>query len=597
MARRRRRQKKGRLIPATARGPHRDEKLRAAVALHEQGQLSEAAELYRLLLEADPDDADALHLGGLLAHQRGDSEAGIRAIRRAIEVAGEHPATLGNLGNVLLESGDPNAAVSAFEGALALDPDQPTVAERLATALKRLGRLNDAVEQYRRAVQLASTAELPAPLQGRLQTNLGIALLDHGETEAALVSLRMAVDTAPDLAVAHNNLGVGLRAAGELEAALSTFAHAESLSRGAAWSAVDRARLWINLGDIQEQRGDLDAAEKSFDRALGHQPHEPAALAGLGTVAKRRGDRPGALGWFSRATELSPSSAAAQNNLGSALCDLERFDEAITTYRRAIELDPRCWDAYANLTRLYRRLSRGDEAQALYVAWLDRDPDNPIAQHMVAAARGENPRRASDAYVQQTFDNFATNFGDVLAGLDYRAPELLKAAVAAAGCEPNGSHRVLDAGCGTGLCAGWLADYAEQLIGVDLSPRMLERAEALGLYQRLETAELTKFLNVQPNAFDLIVAADVLVYFGALDTALAAAAAALRPKGLIAFTLERGDAPTFALHPTGRYSHGESYVRQGITDAALEIVALDADVLRREQGEPVEGWVVVARRP
>ena len=139
------------------------------------------------------------------------------------------------------------------------------------------------------------------------------------------------------------------------------------------------------------------------------------------------------------------------------------------------------------------------------------------------------------------------------------------------------------------------------LTGVDLSAGMLERARSRGVYADLVKGELTDYLSARRDAFDLIISADTLVYFGRLDTVAQAVTAALRPGGVLAFTVEAAadDLPGegYRINPHGRYSHCRSYVAQVLSDAGLRVEAIDAAVLRREGGAPVNGLVVTARRP
>jgi predicted TPR repeat methyltransferase len=154
---------------------------------------------------------------------------------------------------------------------------------------------------------------------------------------------------------------------------------------------------------------------------------------------------------------------------------------------------------------------------------------------------------------------------------------------------------VLDAGCGTGLCGPLIAPYARRLTGVDLSDGMLVHAKEKNVYDELTKSELTEYLRVNRDAFDLIVSADTLVYFGDLDAVVAAAAGALRPNGLFVFTLEHaaGANPDagYRLELHGRYSHRRAYVGRLLVGAGLQPEIAEAD-LRMESGAPVAGLVV-----
>ena len=209
------------------------------------------------------------------------------------------------------------------------------------------------------------------------------------------------------------------------------------------------------------------------------------------------------------------------------------------------------------------------------------------------------PARASNGFVERTFDSFAASFESKLEQLSYRAPALVAAMLEDAGLEPSKRLDVLDAGCGTGLCGPLVAPYARRLAGVDLSEGMLAHAREKHVYDALTRAELTDYLRDNRGAFDLIVSADTLVYFGDLEGVLAAAAGALRADGLFVFTLERaaghGAHAGYRLELHGRYSHARAAVERWLAAAGLQSEIADAD-LRMESGAPVAGLVIRAAK-
>jgi predicted TPR repeat methyltransferase len=161
------------------------------------------------------------------------------------------------------------------------------------------------------------------------------------------------------------------------------------------------------------------------------------------------------------------------------------------------------------------------------------------------------------------------------------------------------SHRldVLDAGCGTGLCGAIVAPFARRLIGVDLSKGMLAHAKDKNVYHALTKAELTEYLCDNSGAFDLVVSADALVYFGDLKEVIAALAKALRPNGLAVFTLEHAvaDGVDYRLERHGRYTHARAYVERLLACACLQSKIIQAE-LRTEAGAPVPGLVIRAEQ-
>jgi predicted TPR repeat methyltransferase len=358
--------------------------------------------------------------------------------------------------------------------------------------------------------------------------------------------------------------------------------------------------LRSNRGNILKTMGRLDEAEADYRAALAVRPDDANALSNLGTVLRERGRLEDAERMLRKAIALQPTHAEAYLNLGNVLSAQQRLPEAAEAHRVALRLRPSAVDSYRQLgTSLYAIGAIG-EAAMVYRKWLALSPDSPEAAHLLAGCTGVDvPGRASDAYVRAAFDLFAESFDRALARIEYRAPALVSEAASALAGERAGSLDVLDVGCGTGLCAEGLRPLARSLTGVDLSEKMLARARARGAYDALEQAELTAFLRQHPASYDLVVSADTLVYFGALEEAMAGAAGALRPGGHLLFTVERsedGDAPAgYRIHPHGRYSHTESYLRRVLPDAGLQVLSVTAVQLRKEAGQWVAGSLVTGR--
>jgi predicted TPR repeat methyltransferase len=290
------------------------------------------------------------------------------------------------------------------------------------------------------------------------------------------------------------------------------------------------------------------------------------------------------------------------------------FDDAELLLRQAITQDPQLALAYELLGKLLYRDARAEESAAVYRAWLQAMPSDPIAAHLVAATGGAAaPERASDGFVTGLFERAAPDFDTVLASLGYQTPQLVFESAGAV-LDPGAvALDVLDLGCGTGLCGGWFRPIARRIVGVDLSPGMLERARARGCYDELVCDELTAYVRRCEERFDLITAADVFCYFGDLTAVFAATAALLRPGGRFIFSLEEltddvaaingndGVAPStavagFALLEHGRYAHSAACVEQALRRTGLAAVATRRGVLRFERGAPVQGLVTAAGR-
>ncbi len=384
------------------------------------------------------------------------------------------------------------------------------------------------------------------------------------------------------------------------------------------------------LGVLQHQIGQSEQAIISIKRALAIVPDYLDALNNLGNVLKETGDAQGAVDIYRQVLTLSPDHIAAHNNLGTALRYLVAIEESILVLTKALELSPDNPDVLQNLgnsyqeqgeykqavecyrkalvlkpkqKELYHRLWKllitfgGEEAsRQVLEQWIKFDPDNHIAKHHYLAHTGYMPERASDTYIQETFDGFSASFDTTLANLDYCAPGLVGQAVAALFPEPKNVLRVLDAGCGTGLSGIPLRAYADKLIGVDLSQGMLNKARNRNLYDELIQADLVNYLLSSKQAFDLIISADTLVYFGALEAFFQAASQALTPTGSLVFTLEKHDGENDVhLNYHGRYAHTPRYVTDSLTNAGFKLCAMETVDLRKERGESVVGILITAR--
>jgi predicted TPR repeat methyltransferase len=359
----------------------------------------------------------------------------------------------------------------------------------------------------------------------------------------------------------------------------------------------DRADWHSNFGIVLQDGLRLEEATAAYEQAIALDPEHANAHSNLGVVLRAQGRVADAEAAYRTAIRIDPDHADAHHNLGVLLNGLGRRREAALCFSRVITLRPKHPDARRLLALAHHTLGEVDKATAVFEEWLREEPDDPIARHMLAACSGRDvPARASNAYVEKTFDSFAASFDAKLASLEYRAPALVAERLAHAGIDASGDLDVLDAGCGTGLCGPLVAPYARRLVGVDLSEAMLARARARNVYDELVRRELTAYLLGSPGSFDVIVSADTLVYFGPLDGVATAAAGALRPGGVLVFTVEElAGGAGYAISPSGRYRHAREYVERVLAGAGLEPEILPAD-LRLEGGEAVAGLVVRAGR-
>ena len=413
------------------------------------------------------------------------------------------------------------------------------------------GRLEEAELQYREVLR-------QSPDHPGATHFLGVLLHQKGASDAGIVLARKSIELAPQLADWHNDLGNMFAAAQRPDEAAEAFLAALQINR-------DNPLVWNNLGAVLLSGGQLEGALLSFENAIA----------------------------------LDPAFEDALNNLGNTLTLLGRTEAAAHSYCSAYVLRPDPAKPKQMLGSAYYMLGRIEEAAQVYRSWLQEEPANPIARHLLAACTGQDvPERASDAYIETHFDHYAETFESKLVdSLSYRVPEMVGEALRDLAI-PDATLNVLDAGCGTGLCGPHLAQYARHLSGVDLSANCLAVAAEKAVYDELVKAELLEHLTATAGTFDLMVMADTLIYFGGLEKVIQATAKALGDGGLLIASVEELAASNadFALNPSGRYSHRREYLLALFTAADLELHSLATIDVRMELGQPVKGLLLVARK-
>jgi predicted TPR repeat methyltransferase len=406
---------------------------------------------------------------------------------------------------------------------------------------------------------------------------------------------RRVLEVAPDHPDAVHYSGVLAHQEGRSEQALTLIERSLELE-------PRRADWYSNLGIVLRDRLELDAAIAACQHAIALDPDHANAHSNLGVLLRAQGRLVEAEAAYRAAIRASPQHSDAYTNLGILLIGQQRTHEAVACFCKVITFRPKHPEARRQLALAHCMLGEVDEAVRIFDEWLTEEPDDPIALHMMAACSGRDvPARASDAFIERTFDSFAGSFDSKLAKLLYRAPALVAGMLGDS--DGDASKRpaeldVLDAGCGTGLCGPLIAPYARRLVGVDLSARMLAQARARNVYDELVQCELTAYLRDSPGAFDAIVSADTLVYFGPLEDVVLASVEALRPGGRLIFTVEEflEAGAGYSIRPHGRYCHARQYLERVLVDANLRPEIMPAE-LRLEAGDPVQGLVVRATKP
>ncbi|HEY1614277.1 MAG TPA: methyltransferase domain-containing protein [Rhizomicrobium sp.] len=309
-------------------------------------------------------------------------------------------------------------------------------------------------------------------------------------------------------------------------------------------------------------------------------------------------DAPGALAIARETALTNPGIAVAAVGLGEALLACGHLPAAIGEFQRALRLDAGLDDARAKLGSAW--LQAGEAEKALD-AWqtIAATDHSPAVRTGIAEAEAMRQAPRSDArYVRHLFDQFSADYDSrMIDQLHYGAPGILRELAGLLGLGARAPLTILDLGCGTGLMGAALRDWAGTLVGVDLSPLMIEKARARNIYNALHVGDIDAWLAADTTVHDLVVAADTLVYLGDLSSVFAHVAARLSPCAGFLFTVEKKEGDGFELGPKRRWRHSERYLRVEASRAGYEIAGLMACHPRTEAGIPVEGLAVALLRP
>ena len=468
-------------------------------------------------------------------------------------------------------------------------------------------------------------AACPSPIVAL--TRHGLARYGAGDFKRALDMFQAVAKAAPGETLAWNNLALAESALGNRDAA------------AAAWRAsldIDSRQqaIWTSLAGALLNAGRTEEAEAAAVQAIALDAGDAAPWQIRALARAGREDFAGAAAAFARTVDIMGPNATLCANLGTMLFQCGRFHEAADNFALAVSLDSSA-AATVEMDRLARfvvavlegeierglavygsrlaapgaetntvfktallyldRAGQRNAAVAVAEAWVTASPDNMEAQHLRDAAQAKPVDRMPAALVARHFDELADRFDEQLVGrLDYDGPEQISRLLSRH-CTPEESWSVLDAGCGTGLCAQILRPYARHLEGIDLAHKMIVKARGRGLYDRVGTVDLMNVLGRDRARWDLIVAADALPYFGSLEPMFTAAAVAIKAGGWFAVSTESVDGDGFVLRGSGRHAHSPAYIA-ALAKGRFEIVERVDTMLRREGGRPLDGHYFLLKR-
>jgi predicted TPR repeat methyltransferase len=432
---------------------------------------------------------------------------------------------------------------------------------------------------------------------------IGVRLaLANGDWERALQELDSGVDDAPSHAGLRKCRADVRQRMGDPEGAARDAAEAVIFDPGDAHAKAILGAAMLGLGRAAD-------AVSCLSEAVAAAPADVNYREALASGLEKAGDADASLLALTDGIALCPASVSIRNAAILLCVRLRDFSQAVRLAEKARSVGIADACTFGMKGHALSSLGRHDEAATAYTEALKLGPEDPYVRHLVVSA-GAMPgsKRAPEGYIRTVFDGYADYFESHLISLGYQVPGVIRSVLQnhpkIASDLPLGP--VLDLGCGTGLVALAISDLpVGPFTGVDLSPRMLIHAKEKRLYAELREGDIIADLTTNKQRWPLIIAGDVLCYFGSITELLELVHQRLEPGGWFVFSVEQilpdhdGVVPgngNWALQRQGRYVHSESYIYEAVCDAGFRVLRTERPVIRQEAGAGVQGLLLAIER-
>nr|MBF0221660.1 tetratricopeptide repeat protein [Desulfobulbaceae bacterium] len=442
----------------------------------------------------------------------------------------------------LHQQGDVEQALTLYQQVVDLDPDHAQACFYSALLLCDSGNHEDALSLLEKAQALLP--DIPA-----IVYQLGVCQYTLGENNLAIRSFETVLETEQDHWQAAYNLGAAYFSDGQILKAIEAYSLAARLN-------PDDADIYFNLGLAHKNAGDLEKARSAYIHSMEIIPDDADVHYNLGRLHNDMGQKEDAITSLEIATVLRPDFGAALTNLGVLYVDQNATDKAIAVYEKLIEID-----------------------------------HHPISsRHILNALTGKTTDSAPLSYVRELYDDFAGHFDKRLVeDLLYDIPRQFVDFLNEQRATQYPFQRMLDLGCGTGLCGQAFSGMVNSITGVDLSEKMIEKARSKDVYDALIQDDIISFVEGVNEPYDLIVAGDVLIYLGELESIFNRLANCLSENGRVLFSTECFDGKGYRLCQSGRYAHSTSYVTKLAQENGLQVLAVKSVNSRKEHGAWIAG--------
>ncbi len=354
--------------------------------------------------------------------------------------------------------------------------------------------------------------------------------------------------------------------------------------------------IHFNMGLAHFDMGDFNKAAEHYQTACRGNPDDPDIHYNQGINFRRLGKLNDAAKAFEKAEKMGDSSIDTLYNRALCYQDLKEFENAAKLYSDILHKESTYQPALNNYAYLCHKAGDLKKAKQLYERLLQLNPRHTAAQHMLNALCGVTPDNAPLEYVESVFDAYAGSFEEsLLQNLHYRTPEELWCLFRKVFPERQ-NNRCLDIGCGTGLAGEMFKSACRELIGVDISERILQKAAAKNLYTQLLKIDILSYLHKTEKNFDLLLAADVFTYMGELKPLFDACYQRCNREGILCFSVEESNGNSYRLKKTGRFGHSHSYITTLCKNAGWKLLLSEHSKIRQDKKQWVYGYLFLFQK-
>jgi predicted TPR repeat methyltransferase len=342
------------------------------------------------------------------------------------------------------------------------------------------------------------------------------------------------------------------------------------------------------------EQGNIDDAIAAFQKALTINPNYAEVHYNMGNALLQGRRLDDAFKSYNKAISVRPNYAEAYSNLGNVLKEMRKPDAAIASYQKALEIMPDFAEACGNLGNTLLSANRPSEA-IVYLTKAHALEPNEKHAYLLNSLQGVTSENAPREYVEDLFDSYAERFEEHLVGkLEYGIPKLLKETLADLNLLSTVVSTTVDMGCGTGLLGTEFRPKTKNLIGIDLSEKMIAQARSKQLYDTLIVDDLVSGLAGIGAKIDLFLAADVFVYVGKLHATFEAVKAVAARGAHFAFSLEEHDgAEPFYLQKSARYAHSKTYIEALAEEFGFSVLHFQRTQIRKDKQNWINGFIYV----